>query len=130
MDDTTTNTPQTSFEPAFYKVDDLDRIGLIEGISAQFVTGSRIMFSFVRLAPGAVMPAHNHRHEQLGYVIEGSMKLTIDQEERDLQPGEAYTIPGGVTHSAVAGPNGSFVLDAFSPPREDYLAYAHAARAE
>ncbi len=121
----------SSFEPAFYKVNSINEVTLVEGISARFVTGSRIMFSFVHLAPGAIMPDHNHPHEQLGYVVEGSMVLNIAGDERNLQPGDAYTIPGGVTHRAVGGPSGCLVLDAFSPPREEYLARAHlSAKAE
>ena len=121
----------SSFEPAFYHVNSINEVTLVEGISARFVTGSRIMFSFVRLAPGAVMPDHNHPHEQLGYVVEGSMVLTLDKEERELHPGDAYTIPGGVTHRAVGGPSGCLVLDVFSPLREDYLEHARkSAKAE
>jgi quercetin dioxygenase-like cupin family protein len=117
----------SSFEPAFYKVDSIREVTLLEGISARFVTGSRIMFSFVHLAPGAVMPDHNHPHEQLGYIVEGSMVLNIAGDERNLQPGDAYAIPGGVTHRAVGGPNGCLVLDAFNPPREEYLERARQA---
>jgi quercetin dioxygenase-like cupin family protein len=120
-----------SFEPAFYNVDSIHEVTLLEGISARFVTGSRIMFSFVRLAPGAVMPDHHHPHEQLGYVVEGSMVLNLAGDERTLQPGDAYAIPGGVPHRAVGGPNGCLVLDAFNPPREEYLERARqAAKAE
>ncbi len=111
----------TSFVPAFYQVDAIREVPLLEGIGARFITGSSIMFSFVRLAPGAVMPDHNHPHEQLGYVLEGTMVLNLAGDERTLQAGEAYTIPGGVTHRAVGGPNGCLVLDAFNPPREEYL---------
>ena len=117
----------SSFEPAFYKVDSIHEVTLLEGISARFVTGSRIMFSFVHLAPGAVMPDHNHPHEQLGYIVEGTMVLNIAGDERNLQPGDAYAIPGGVTHRAVGGPNGCLVLDAFNPPREEYLERARQA---
>ena len=125
------STAESSFEPAFYNVDAINEVTLVEGISARFVTGSRIMFSFVRLAPGAVMPDHNHPHEQLGYVVEGSLVLNIAGDERNLQSGDAYAIPGGVTHRAVGGPNGCLVLDAFSPPREEYLERARqAAKAE
>ena len=111
----------TSFVPAFYEVDAIRDVPLLEGISARFITGSRIMFSFVRLAPGAVMPDHNHPHEQLGYVLEGSLVLNLAGDERTLKAGEAYAIPGGVTHRAVGGPDGCLVLDAFNPPREEYL---------
>lgn len=117
----------TSFVPAFYQVDAIREVPLLEGISARFVTGSRVMFSFVRLAPGAVMPDHNHPHEQLGYILEGSLVLNLAGDERTLQPGEAYAIPGGVTHRAVGGPNGCLVLDAFNPPREEYLERARQA---
>ena len=121
----------SSFEPSFYQLDAIKEVSLLEGISARFVTGSRIMFSFVRLAPGAVMPDHNHHHEQLGYVLEGTILLNLAGDERTLQPGDAYAIPGGVTHRAVGGPNGCLVLDAFNPPREEYLARARqAAEAE
>ncbi|HEY6543116.1 MAG TPA: cupin domain-containing protein [Ktedonobacteraceae bacterium] len=117
----------TSFVPAFYQVDAIREVPLLEGISARFVTGNRVMFSFVRLAPGAVMPDHNHPHEQLGYVLEGSLVLNLAGDERTLQPGEAYAIPGGVTHRAVGGPDGCLVLDAFNPPREEYLERARQA---
>ena len=124
-------TIDTSFEPTFYQIDSIKEVELLAGISARFVTGSRIMFSFVRLAPGAVMPDHNHPHEQLGYVLEGTMVLNLAGDERTLQPGDAYTIPGGVTHRAVGGPDGCLVLDAFNPPREEYLERARqAAEAE
>ncbi len=125
------STTGASFEPAFYNVDAISPVALLEGISARFVTGSRIMFSFVRLAPGAVMPDHHHPHEQLGYVLEGSMMLNIAGDERNLQPGDAYTIPGNVVHRAAGGPDGCLVLDAFNPPREEYLERARtAAKAE
>ena len=117
----------SSFESAFYKVDSINEVTLVEGISARFVTGSRIMLSLVHLAPGAIMPNHNHPHEQLGYVVEGSMLLNIAGDERNLQPGDAYAIPGGVTHRAVGGPKGCLTLDAFSPPREEYLERARQA---
>jgi hypothetical protein len=34
---------------------------------------------------------------------------------------EGYVLPGGVEHSAYAGPEGALVLDIFQPVREDYL---------
>ncbi len=49
------------------------------------------------------------------------MALNMAGDERNLQPGDAYAIPGGVPHRAIGGPNGCLVLDAFNPPREEYL---------
>lgn len=110
-----------TFAPAFYQLDELASVPLREGITARFIAGGRMMFSFVHLAPGATMPEHAHPHEQLGYLIEGTMRLKIGAEERLLQPGEAYAIPGGVSHEATGGPEGCLALDVFSPLREEYL---------
>lgn len=116
-----------AFAPDFYPIADLPRAPLREGITGRFVTGERIMFSFVQLEPGAVMADHAHPHEQLGYVIEGVMILTIAGERRELRPGDAYAIPGGVRHEAIGGPGGCLALDAFAPPREEYLAIGRSA---
>jgi quercetin dioxygenase-like cupin family protein len=116
-----------AFAPAFYKLDELADVALREGVSARFVEGGRMMLSFVQLEAGAEVPLHDHPHEQVGCMIEGSMYLTIGDEERLVKPGDAYTIPGGVPHRAVGGPEGGLALDVFSPPREDYLALARRA---
>ena len=49
------------------------------------------------------------------------------QTARLVRPGDAYTIPGGVSHRAVGGPEGGLALDIFSPPRENYLELARQA---
>ena len=115
------------FDPAFFKLDELPDVPLRDGVSARFVSGGRMMLSFVRLGPGAEVPSHDHAHEQLGYMLEGSMYLTIGDEERLIKPGDAYAIPGGVRHKAIGGPEGGLALDIFSPPREDYQELARRA---
>ena len=120
-----------NFLPTWYNLADVVPVALREGVTAQFVTGGRIMMSFVRLAPGGVVESHAHPHEQCGYVLEGMLRMTIGDETREIRPGDAYTIPGGVSHMAVGGPDGGLALDIFSPVREDYVALAErAARGE
>jgi gluconolactonase len=116
------------FPVAWYKLDEIVPVALREGVSARFVTGGRIMFSFVHLGPGGVVEMHHHPHEQCGYLLEGSLQMTIGDETRELRPGDAYTIPGGIPHMAVGGPEGGLALDVFSPVREDYVALAKAAQ--
>lgn len=116
------------FDPAFYKLDEIDEVELREGVKARFVVGGRMMFSFVHLDPGAEMPEHAHPHEQVGHMIEGMLIMTIGDETREIRPGDAYAIPGGVAHKAVGGPEGGLALDVFAPPREQYLEYARRAK--
>ena len=118
------------FEPTFYKLDEVPVVPLREGVTARFIVGGRMMMSFVHLAPGGEVPLHDHPHEQIGHMVEGTMYLTIGTEERLIRPGDAYTIPGGVPHRAVGGPEGGLALDIFSPLRDDYVAIAKQAANE
>jgi quercetin dioxygenase-like cupin family protein len=116
-----------AFDPTFYKLDEIPAVTLREGVTARFVLGGWMMMSFVHLDEGAEMPLHDHEHEQIGHMVEGTMYLTIGDEERLLRPGDAYTIPGGVPHRAVGGAGGGLALDIFCPPREQYLEIARQA---
>lgn len=93
---------------------------LAPGVSAKIASGEKLMFSLVTLDPDAVVPEHSHPHEQMGMIVSGEMELTVAGEARRLRGNDLYVIPGGVRHKAVAGPKGATVLDAFSPPREEY----------
>jgi quercetin dioxygenase-like cupin family protein len=47
------------------------------------------------------------------------MRLRIGDEERELGPGEGYSVPGGVTHAAT-GVTDVVAVDSFHPVRDDY----------
>jgi quercetin dioxygenase-like cupin family protein len=51
--------------------------------------------------PGArVPPAHSHRdNEEVAYVLEGTLRYTVDGEMRDLRPGERMYTPRGAVHA-------------------------------
>ncbi len=94
---------------------------LAPGIVTKLVWGERIMLSHATFQPNSTIPTHGHPQEQTGIVIEGELDLTIGSETRRCRKGDAFTIPGGVEHSAVSGNSVTVVLDTFSPPREDYM---------
>lgn len=94
---------------------------LFPGIRARFVAGENLMLARVELAPNAVVPEHQHPHEQFGLMLEGEATFTIAGERRRLTAGDYYTIPGNTPHMVQTGPGGAVALDIFSPPREDYL---------
>ncbi len=93
---------------------------LAPGIMARTFWGERMLVAVVDLAPGALLPLHNHLHEQVGILLSGQLELTIDSETKVLQIGEVYVIPGNVQHTARAGSEGAKVVDVFSPVREEY----------
>jgi quercetin dioxygenase-like cupin family protein len=104
----------------FIDPDVLSAKTLAPGVQLRVAWGEHLMLSFVRLDPGGVVPPHSHPHEQGGICLGGSMEFTIGSETRVVKRGEAWMIPGGVTHAVRALGDGAEALDIFYPPREDY----------
>ena len=98
-----------------------------DAVQARVVTGANASLAVVELAPGAVVPGHQHAHEQLGICLEGGITFTVGDERRELGPGGTWRIPSDVPHDAVAGPEGAVVIDIFSPVRADWASLARSA---
>lgn len=105
-----------------------------EGFRRRVITGDGLQLCFWRIAGGATGSfLHRHEdHEQLGIVVRGKLDFRInddpDSEERVvLGEGEAYIAPKGVWHgdSVFIGDDEygeCWILDVFTPPRDDLLA--------
>jgi unsaturated pyranuronate lyase len=91
-----------------------------EMISRKFVTGHREMLAQVYLKRGAVVPVHAHESEQLSYVLQGALKFLVGGEPMTVREGEVLQIPSWVEHQVEALED-TFVLDMFSPIRQDWL---------
>ena len=91
-----------------------------EGIERQMVVGQNLMICRFRFAPMLVTREHAHPHEQVGIVLEGKAVFYIGTEEKTLQPGDLYRIPGNTPHRVVAHDEPVRALDIFNPVREDY----------
>jgi quercetin dioxygenase-like cupin family protein len=99
---------------------ELEPYQLLEGILARSVHGAAISLAVVDLAPSLVMPEHRHHQEQLGVVLRGELTLRIGDDSRLRRVGDLWVIPGDVPHGVVVGPEGCSVVEAFSPPRDDW----------
>lgn len=104
----------------FESLDNIRPHQLGQGITARAIEAQRVMVAVVDLDPGAVLPEHHHENEQLGFVIAGTITMTIGGEKRQLEPSDMYSIQSNVPHDAVAGPEGCTVADVFAPPRADW----------
>ena len=80
------------------------------------------MLSYVTVQPNApIVPLHSHPNEQMGIVLEGEVGLTIGNETRRLQKGDAFQVPPNVPHGlAFTSDKQAILLDIFSPPREEF----------
>ncbi len=105
----------------FYKKDPDNYKEAFEGVTYKTLAwGDKTSLGEFKLEKGCTIPAHNHPHEQTGYMISGRMTFTIDGEDYDTGPGDSWSIPGNVEHS-VKVQEDSVVIEVFSPVREDYL---------
>lgn len=91
--------------------------GMIRSLLAH---GRRLMLVEVVLRQGTRVPAHSHPHEQASYVVRGTVQFTVGADEFVLAAGESCLIPSEHVHSAEALSE-STLVDAFSPPRADFL---------
>lgn len=58
------------------------------------------MFELTVPAGARVPPAHSHRdNEEIIYVLEGTLRYTVDSETRDLKVGERMYTPRGSVHA-------------------------------
>jgi quercetin dioxygenase-like cupin family protein len=83
--------------------------------------GASTLMAEFRLSAGHVLPAHAHPHEQTGYLVSGRIRLRIGAEAREIQPGDSWSVPGGVEHAAELLED-SVAVEVWSPVREDLVA--------
>jgi quercetin dioxygenase-like cupin family protein len=92
---------------------------LAAGINGKYLHGSAITFGYVTIKAGSVLPVHHHINEQITFVVEGELEMTVGNETLTLTSGTAHVISSGIVHSAIAKKD-CIVIDVFSPVREDY----------
>lgn len=95
---------------------------LMEGITGHYAHGENMSLGLVDIKAGTVMPVHQHVHEQITYIIEGQLDMTIDGQLHSLTPGSYYVIPSNSWHGAHAITDCK-LIDVFSPVREEYKLY-------
>ncbi len=80
-----------------------------------------IMNVELKFEKGAVGAMHKHPHEQIGYVIEGSLVYKEEGcEDVVLSAGDTYLVPPDVMHGIECLTEVK-LLDIFHPMREDFI---------
>jgi quercetin dioxygenase-like cupin family protein len=100
-------------------ITDLTARHLIDGILGRYIHGDRSTLGLVEITKGAILPLHHHPHEQITFILEGELEMTIGGETMTLKPGDFHVITSNTPHSAVAHMDCK-LIDVFAPVREDY----------
>ena len=104
----------------FIDINSIEPLEVVPGCRLRTPYGENLMLSYLEMDEGAVIPLHDHPHEQAGMLLKGRMELTIGDEVRIVEAGSMFIIPPNTPHKAVAVDGSAVVLDVFSPVREDY----------
>jgi quercetin dioxygenase-like cupin family protein len=100
-------------------IKDIPSKEIVPGITGYYAHGDKHTFGYVEIKKGSIVPEHHHPQEQITYIIEGQLNMTIDGNPCQLVPGMYHVIPSNTSHSAIAITD-CRVIDTFSPVREDY----------
>ena len=89
-------------------------------LSRRLIVGKRVMVAQIFLKKGCVVVTHKHTSEQMTFVLDGLLELTLPNGKVRVGRGQVLVIPSNMEHSAVALED-TLDLDIFSPVREDWL---------
>ena len=99
---------------------DAKPINALPGLTRKTLAQSRsMMICEFRFDAQVEIPIHSHPHDQVGYLVEGHVEMTIDGKKYELNKGDSYCAPSNVPHGVYTLEQ-SVIVDTFCPPREDY----------
>ncbi|MBI3637701.1 MAG: cupin domain-containing protein [Candidatus Rokubacteria bacterium] len=104
----------------YQALENLPEEKVTDQITRRVLSGEKQMIVWWSMKAGARAAAHRHPHEQVFWMLSGTMEFRLGNEKRTCRAGDLGVIPGGVEHEAWF-PEDTEVIDVFSPPREDFL---------
>jgi unsaturated pyranuronate lyase len=104
-----------------FRNQDTIAVSMLQGLKRKTLARSQsMMICEFTFDANVTIPIHRHPHEQLGYVVEGRVIMTIAGHETELGRGDSYCAASNVPHGAYTL-EPTVIIDTFTPPREDYL---------
>lgn len=103
-----------------YRWSELTLEKVTEMMSRKILTGEHGMLAQTYLKRGMLVPLHSHESEQITYVLQGSLRFLVSDEEIIVREGEVICIPSWSEHQFEALKD-TFELDMFSPVRKDWV---------
>lgn len=98
---------------------DIEPKEIMPGYNGRLVHTENISLVFWDVEKDAIVPEHNHVHEQIMHVIEGEFEFTLDGKTKIYHPGDIVPIASNLPHSGKALTTCK-LMDVFSPARDEY----------
>lgn len=92
---------------------------IMPGYHGKLVHSKTMSWAFWDVEKGAMVPEHQHIHEQIMHVVEGSFEFTLKGITKIYKPGDVVIIPSNTPHGGKAI-TPCKLMDVFSPVRDEY----------
>ncbi len=89
-------------------------------IGRKVIAGDRLMIVRHEMKKGAVIPLHQHVHEQITWIQTGRVRLWAGGTETDLEADGVSCVPSDAPHKLEALED-TVAFDVFTPLREDFM---------
>lgn len=94
---------------------------IFEGVGLHAIAGDQVFLGRVTYAPGTTVALHAHEaSEQVMYVVDGSLTMTVAGETRELGPGDVCVVNRGVEHELHSAIGVTFI-EAMGPVPLDHI---------
>lgn len=70
----------------------------ITNLPCQSVTGTWFKISMIKIPAGCPIPSHQSEQGEIGFILNGELQITIENEEQYLNQGQIYYAPSQVLH--------------------------------
>ena len=92
---------------------------IMPGCHGKVIHGEKMTWAFWDIDQNAIVPEHNHPHEQIMHVLSGEFEFTINGITSVFSKGDTIVIPSNTPHRGTALTNCK-IMDVFCPKREEY----------
>ena len=99
----------------------MDPHPIFPGVGIRAIGGEQVLVCHVRYEPGTTVARHRHEHtEQVMWIVEGDLTMTVGDETRELGPGDVVVVNRGVEHE-LSSRAGVVFLEALAPVPRDHV---------
>ena len=105
----------------FGSFEGVDAFEFVPGVHLHATGGEQVLLCRVKYEPGKQVPRHSHEHtEQVMYILDGEVTITIEDETRTVAAGETVVINRGLEHE-LHSDSGVTFMEALAPVPLDHV---------
>ena len=99
----------------------IDAYEFVPGVRLRAIGGDQVLLCKVTYEPGKQVPRHSHEHtEQVMYILDGEVTVTIEGETRTLKADDTVVINRGLEHE-LHSESGVTFMEALAPVPLDHV---------